>query len=411
MIPLLRMILHLSILITPVALLHAQEDSSAAARGMWKTTLPPESFLLETVIQRMDGNQAAGYLLDLDRDSIFLQSRGMRRAVAFDDIVRITLPGRERGSSIGLHGFLIGAWAIPLAMMTRNAPGSYADVYRNDPSPLLITALLSGAATGFVAYLIGKSVERDAEPFTLTVDEAARQKELRRLERFVRPDRAPPLLHFTVQVAEVHPSETKRTDRILRDAGYVVRTEFGPWEGYADSPLTLFRKAQVSCTVKPGLALGAAYMNLTEPESHESNGAYSGELIHQLFLDHRADAWYAIATYEPLRTTFRRPLTWLCGAGIGAASLHGKLTTRITSTISSSYVSETHERPLDTGLFSVMLFTEFRVYLYSSLSLGLTGEYIHLPSVTTSPVDGFSTRGAEFDFSSWSWGMALGVHF
>jgi hypothetical protein len=227
MIPLLRMILHLSILITPVALLHAQEDSSAAARGMWKTTLPPESFLLETVIQRMDGNQAAGYLLDLDRDSIFLQSRGMRRAVAFDDIVRITLPGRERGSSIGLHGFLIGAWAIPLAMMTRNAPGSYADVYRNDPSPLLITALLSGAATGFVAYLIGKSVERDAEPFTLTVDEAARQKELRRLERFVRPDRAPPLLHFTVQVAEVHPSETKRTDRILRDAGYVVRTEFG----------------------------------------------------------------------------------------------------------------------------------------------------------------------------------------
>ncbi len=366
---------------------------------------------MQTVIQRMDGNQVAGELLDLGGDSIFVLSRGMRRAVAFDEIVRITLPGRERASSIGLHGFLIGTWAIPLAMMTRDAPGSYADIYRDDSSPLLITALLSGAATGFVAYLIGKSVERDEEPFTLNVDEAARRKELRRLERYVRPDRSPPMLHFTVQVAEVHPVETKRTERILRDAGYVPRMEFGPWEGYADSPLTLFRKAQVSCTVLPGLSLGIAYMNLTEPESHESNGAYAGELIHQLYLDHQADAWYAVAEYEPLHTELSSPFSMLCGAGIGRASLRGRLTTTITSTINASYVSETHVRSLDSGLFSAMLFTDFRVYLYPSLSLGLRGEYIYLPSFSTTAVEGFSVRGADFDFSSWSWGIALGVHF
>lgn len=400
----------LSVLLWPAPLL-AQEDSVAAAAAGYRSTLPPASFMMETVVQLRSGDTEAGYLMECDSALLFLRSPGGMTAVPMAEALRIAVPGRSKAMSVAVHGMLIGTYiGCLLALPQENVPGAYADAFSDDASPLLINTMMIAAVPWGLAYLIGLASDRNEEIFTFEGSEASQAGERERFERYLRPSLKTPRLHFTVEMAEVHPVEQARMDNMLEASGHPPETMYQSWEGYADSPFTFFRKLQMTYTAWPGVSLGAAYMDLAEPQSTDRSGTYYGDLTHILFLENRASAWYAVGTYEPLRGRLHRSVAWLFGAGVGSASLRGTFTATTTKGYYPEGTSVTHWQTLDRGLFSGLLFSDFRVYLYSSLSLALTGEFVYLPRIDIDAIDGLLPDGSRFDFSSWSWGIALGVH-
>lgn len=390
----------------------AQDDSVATAAAGYRTTLPPASFMMETVVQTRSGDTEAGYLMESDSAFLFLRKAGGVAAVPMAEALRITVPGRESATKTAVHGMLLGTyvWSL-LALPQENVPGSYGDAYSDDPGPLLLSALLLAGVTGGVSYLIGTASDRREEVFTFEGSEASQAGERERFERYLRPSLKTPRLHFTVEMADVHPVEEDRMDAMVEASGHPPDVMYQSWEGYADSPFTFFRKLQMTYTAWPGFSLGAAYMDLAEPQSSDRSGTFYDDVTHILFLEKRASAWYAVGTYEPLRGRLHRSVAWLFGAGVGSASLRGKFTATTTKGYYPEGTSVLHQQTLDRGLFSGLFFSDFRVYLYSSLSLALTGEYVYLPRINVDAIDGLLPNGSQFDFSSWSWGIALGVHF
>lgn len=325
--------------------------------------------------------------------------------------------GEHHAAKVAVHGAILGTWVGAMLLLPReNAPGSYADAYANDASPVLIHLALIATATGGLSYLIGLATDhgeerRDTPEVDTPEVDAAHGDAAALSDRNLQPAAPSTRLHFTVETAAVHPAEDARMDALLVAAGRLPAPMYQSWEGYADSPFTFFRKLQVTYTAWPGVSIGAAYMDLAEPQSTDFSGTYYDDVTQRLLLDHRADGWYAVGTYEPLHGRLHRSVAWLFGAGIGSASLRGTFAVVTTRGQFPDGTSVTHRQALDRTRISGLLFSDFRVYLYSSLSLALTGEYVYLPRVDVDAVDRLLPDGARFDFSSWSWGLALGVHF
>ncbi|MBE0644096.1 MAG: hypothetical protein IH600_08450 [Bacteroidetes bacterium] len=394
--------------------LDAQQESIANDSTGTVQTASPSEFPFPAIIQLHTGATLTGALIDVDSTIVRLDSGGTPIAIPFPGIHHIILPARNNAVSVAVHSMVIGSWLGNLLAMTRPAqPGSYVETFRDDPSPLLFSTVLIAAATGGLGYLIGLAAEREEERFSFAGgNDMMLRAEQQRLARYVHPSPSRPTLHVTVEMAEVHPVEDHKLRALLYSAGYEPQSRYEAWEGYADSPFTLFRKVQATYTVMPGLAMGAAYMDLAEPEPREFTGADDGYFRYLLDLEHQATGWYFVATYEPLRKQLRKPVAWLMGAGIGAVSLRGQLTLTTTQWFGPDFSIDTRQlRSLDGRRFSAIMFTDFRVHLYPSLSLGLTGEYIYLPTVRTALLNGFSSIEPTFNYSSWSWGLAIGVHF
>ncbi|MBE0644100.1 MAG: hypothetical protein IH600_08470 [Bacteroidetes bacterium] len=404
--------------------LSAQEDSarpggtdSTTASAMAcllhaGTTLMPEHFMTPTVVFRSADVPVAGFLMDASRDSVLLQSRGLSVVIPFRDILKLQLPRAPHAEQAGVSAILMGAYLSDVVLWaSKSRPGYYPDV-SGDYTWFVLSNLTFGAISGALVYLLALPTDADVEHFVFAGSAGARLDEERRFLSLVRGRLTPPRLHVTAQMSTVRPMKTDRASAVLRDAG-LTPTLPSPLGGndHDRRSLNLLRKFQLTYNPWPAVALGAAYMNLSESAEAQTGVAREGDLVHDITLRHTIDAGIAVITVEPLRTLPSAPYALLLGAGAGAAFSDGNAdaSTRDATGATPLYIRD--HASLDATLFSMTLFSELRMELTPSLSIGLTAEYVYVQPLSLGPLTGINQTSSQLDFSSWGWGLAMGLHF
>ena len=378
------------------------------------TSVTKQYFMKPTIVYRGSAPPVAGYLMDIGRDSLFLQTRGVTSGIAFSDIMRLTLPGRNVSGAVAMHGALIGAYVLDLLTWPQDHhPAAYASISSNESSGFLLSTVGYALAAGGVAYVIGMAGDSDESNYILTGNQPFHERELERLRNEVTDKPRSVHVHATVQLSHVNPNESDRAAHLLREGGRTPGQGYpyyySPYYGRATTAFNLFRKGQLTITARPGLALGGAFMNLAEPVYQESANTKESAIDHSVSVRTKAQGYFVVGTYEPLQAKLKEPFAWLIGAGLGAASVGGEIraSSRITSYPSQTLLDETQS--IEGSYFSAMLFSDFRLYIYSSLSLGLNAEYVLVNPIAVDAIgDVFPAN--MINLSSWSWGFVLGVH-
>ncbi len=422
------------LLLFPAIPLSAQQDSirsqaaesrpaeSAAADSAAKQAIMERirvssirsSLLLQPMIVFRRGDErSAGFLLDVIEDSIYLRSRDEMLRIPLSDVMKLNLPLIGSSHQIPAHGALIGTYLIDLAWMKdESRPGVYADISGEGVAGFLLANLGSMTLCYFVLTLF-ESHDTPAMQFDFTADSEKRLSEEARFRAFTHGTGTDAKLHFTVQLSDVRPRESGRPERLIREAGLTPEAPSSYHHSEPDYPgsFNLFRKGQATWSIQPGYTVGAAYMDLTEPRYTEIASTKTGGLTHNIEIRQQLKGWYVVGTYEPMHARWNGPFSWLLGVGLGAAIRSGELTTVTLSGVYPNTVRIERKYSLASSLFSAFAFTDLRLYLYRSLSLALTGEYVFVNPLPVGSLEGITTTESTFDLSSWSWGLVLGVHF
>ncbi len=419
--------------------LEAQVDSSAAGNAAgqdhdavmtrnpgpdstYATSLSSSVFLQPTIIFRKNAKPISGFFIDMLQDSLVLQSRGNITTIPFTDAIRMMLPGRKVSGRTAVYGMFLGAYILDLLVWTSESrPGMYADMSTDETSDFISSNFGYAAMGGCLGYLLGLMGDSNEESFTFTGHDRWRRMEEERFRQYVKESKTDASVNFTIQVSNVKPQETERARRIFSDEGFTTEASGYSWASNSRwsserSPISLFRKGQVTFGIKPGFTVGAAFMNLTEPryaDGSYSDGFYSsvGDTIGSLEITSELTAWYAVGTYAPMHKKWTGSFEWLIGAGLGMVDNSSEAVVRVTRQRYPFEEVSREEQSLPGSLLSVMVFTDLRAYLYPSLSIALTAEYVYVDPITLEPMENFVTKETQLRFSSMSWGLVLGLHF
>ncbi|MFA6233966.1 MAG: hypothetical protein WC824_07230 [Bacteroidota bacterium] len=412
----------LSLLSTlPVA---AQQDSTGTAGpdtnavaeqralSWYETTLTPAMFMAPMIVYRTADIPVTGFLREVRNDSVYLESAGTITPIPFRDMMKLQLPRQKQASAAAVHGMLVGAYLSDLMLWTKgNHPGYYADIQGKD-GLFFLSNLLFAAASGGISYLIGLPSATAEEQFLFAENAEERRAEEVRFLALVRGTHSGPRLHVTVQMSFVRPLHEDRAATVLREAGFTPEVP-SPLGGndHDRTPLNLLRKAQLTCGFLPSVAVGAAYMSLSESADYQTGSAIEGDLEHRLVMKNELNAGLAVFTFEPLRSLHTSPYSWLLGAGAGIVFSSGEADASTVDRTSATSLKISDTESLDKNLFGATIFTELRADLYPTLSIGLTAEYVHINPLPIGPLDGINTTSSTLDMSSTSWGVVIGLHF
>lgn len=374
------------------------------------SSLGPRSFMTPAVVFREEGSASAGFLEDVRGDSVLLLSRGERIAIPFSVLRKVQLPQRSNADQRALEAMFLGAYVLDLLIWpSPKRPGFYAST--KDLSGVFVFSNLTFALlSGAIAYLVAMPEDIAEQHFLFTGDADQRRGEERRFLAFVREHRHTSRLHVSVLASIVHPLQTARAMRFFSGAGTYMYTYFGG-DDHEQQPFNLLRKGRVTYDILPMLSVGAAYMNLSESAMTQSSRVEETDFVHTVDMRHTLDAVLAVVSVEPFRGLPTGPWSLHLGAGAGAAFSRGSVEAKTTgNTIPSSYRLE-QSQTLDATLPCATGSAELRARLTAMLSLGLTAEYTVVQPLEVEPFEGIGDAVTTLDFSSWSWGFTLGVHF
>ena len=285
------------LLIIPFTAL-AQDIGPADTGATSVLSKPIESRDLKAIIYRQRADALAGYITDITRDTIILMSGSRREMIGLDEVSAINiLPGRKKTpilSFCALSGLYLGNLAFYRA---EQQPSSY---YASDPDDnslgeLFANILFAGAGVG-VGFLLSTGMEKE-----LLVNFAGsdwkRQDNLQRLSVMLNRNRRSRPVHLSVGGSWIFTRNTS----IAGDT----------WIGES-TKLNLFRRLQLTCSIKPNLQFGLALINQNEPTKRGSKDSWA---LRQSF---SSTGYYFIGRFDLNKSaSSQRTLKCFAGAGIG----------------------------------------------------------------------------------------------
>ncbi|MFZ1730877.1 MAG: hypothetical protein WBQ23_09500 [Bacteroidota bacterium] len=398
--------------ISAAAVGDSSDVGEEGAAAWYETTLTPAMFMSPTVVYRTTDIPISGFLREVRNDSVYLQSEGKTTPVPFTDILKLQLPRQQLASVAAVHAMFVSAYVSDVLLWPlRSRPGFFADVH-GDYSGFILSNLAVAAVVGGITYVIARSTTAEEENFLFAADPGFRREEEHRFLTLVRGTHSPTRLHLTLQMSDVHPLLKDRAYSILTAAGFAAEIP-SPFGGndHKRTPVNLLRKVQLTCDILPSVAIGAAYMSLSESAEYQTGSAHAGNLEHRLVMKNALDAGFAVVTVEPLRALHTSPYSWLLGAGAGVVFSSGEANATTVDRTGATTFNISDTESLSKELFGATIFTELRTDLYRTLSIGVTAEYVYVAPLTLGPLDGINTSSSTIDFTSTSWGLVLGLHF
>ncbi|PLX30909.1 MAG: hypothetical protein C0600_07090 [Ignavibacteria bacterium] len=361
-----------------------------------------ESFLEPVYIFR-DGEQAlGGRLIDADDSLLLLHRDGVPYAVPFSDAVSIRMPGRPVAGRAFVYGMFLAAYVSNHFFWSReNQIGSFLNTYPDEKVGFLASNLGTGLVIGSIVYLFASASDQDEEEFHVLHGNVHGQNEKNRFMSFVKRDDSKPSMHVSVQMSTVAPVESNRAMKLLNESGFSdVHSNSISWQHRALTDFNILRKLQATFSIRPDICFGLSYMDLAERYStYSATGKAPDGSRQEVEFMQDLTGWYAVGTYEPLLRHLNQPLEWKIGVGLGVTAIDGHV------------ASLTAVHDLTDKTLSALLFSEFNLYVYSGLSLGLTAEYVYVSGMEIGPLQGVTSENSMINFNSTSWGLVLGVHF
>jgi hypothetical protein len=104
-----------------------------------------------------------------------------------------------------------------------------------------------------------------------------------------------------------------------------------------------------------------------------------------------------------------KPIVWNVGLGAGVAKVNFSLESSIHSWCPT--FEERSEHNISKTFFSGVIFTELNLYLHEAMSLGLTADYVFIPSEQAPEILEGGIPAQKLRLGNASVGFTLGFHF
>lgn len=374
------------------------------------TEIPIEFLMNNLVVELHEGTFVSGRLAGIESDALIVRREGKDVRIPSTAIKKVILDKEKKIGRYVLSGMLAGIYVgnilwlrdryqhQPFAFTQEN----YASVF----GTALMESIFSAAGIG-IGWLVGVVAEKDSLTFTFQDNVEARGLEWERMRNTIlgieyRPKR----FHFSASGGKVMTRVRNRySDHLEADEYYIRR--------YLDTSLNLVRKLQFTVSVSTHIETGIAICFLGEPslwasKSSSVNSLYQGFHVN-LNLDTRG--YYAICVYKPLSPKSSRPFSWEIGIGLGVVNTDFRLNTSYDRYIYPEHTSLTDEHTIDKSFFSGVLFSELKLFLNGSTSIGLSADYIMAPSEEIPGYPYMNLPAQKIRLGNTSFGFNLGFHF
>jgi len=321
----------------------------------------------------------SGRLIGLENRTIILATVGGKKKISAEEISKIIFRRERDLLRDDLWGALLGAYIGVLAgsrLWDDSRPFGYFD--EDDPfTPFLF------AEAGFgLAVLLDKM----KCAFNFSDEEGERRREWNRLERFIRGETYPPRIQISARGGYVFSGLSDHYKANLEGVGL--------YPLYREEKLNFLRAVQVSYSFKPRFGFGLAYYSLSEPRM-DTYWNYYPEVMNpyqpwkeSFFEYHQAQnsrGLYAVALYQPFRSSRPRRLNWTIGIGAGGVKADFHIQTYYAIYMESLIGSEieyeeSQEYRINKTSPSAVFMTELSYRLNPKFSLGIYVDYVFVPA-------------------------------
>jgi len=353
---------------------------------------------LVTVVN-VDGNVSRGFLVGLKADTLILFKDEQNIEFPIKELLTVTIE-IERDNLKGLAiGSILGVYLGNLAFyQTEDQPTAYWQ--GEDEGVIALVSVLCAFVGGGIGYIIDIGTENDTEEFNFGGDEQEQIKELERLKAFLKGDQlVESKFHLNVQMSQVN----TRYSEIQRDENY-------PSYYYDEDKVTSFnllRKIQLTYFILEDLEVGGAISWFGEPSIFWQYIEYDSSIT--VTQTYEGVGYYAVVAYHPFRSIFTKTFSWIIGGGIGFGNVDYEFQKEKEKW--GEYPENTKETTtarIVSNFFSVLLYTQFDLYLFDELSIGLAADYIVLPEKMYAIPE---LNLVERNLGNFSFGLSIGLHF
>jgi len=379
----------------------AQDKTNTSSIEATMTTVREDlMYNIVTILDKKDNN-TRGFLVGLRSDSLLLINNKKTFGIAIADIIHISIEKDHSNLMLFTSGAFLGMYLGNLIFFqAESQPTAYWS--GGDEEGKLAASLLFAFIGGGIGYIVDLGLEKSDETFDLSGENSQRMKEVERLKKFLFSDETTKQVHVTVQFAQ-------------------IGTRYSEVEGLSNSPypshshynevtsFNLLRKLQVTYSLFNSLYVGGAISWFGEPRANWfSNYFYSEQQSYQGAQSYEGTGYYAVASYQPLKSVFSSSISWKIGAGIGLGNVNYEFLNVVTTGSYPNRISDSTIVKINESMFSGLLFTEFDLYLFDEFSLGLVIDYIYLPK-EMEPIQqlGIDKR----NLGNFSIGATIGLHF
>jgi hypothetical protein len=244
-----------------------------------------------------------------------------------------------------------------------------------------------------IAYLVTRAIKKDKD-FNFGQLEETRQKEWRRLKRFLGPKSFRKKIHLSVHAAHVIIQ-----NNIPQDGAFTAR-DFGLSQD-ATSRFNILRRLQISYSLNSSFEAGAMVGFLGEPKLFgfsEQAQVFTAQSL-EIHGYHLTGAFHPFSGREDKRT--------ICKLGLGLGINKIKYDLRTNSFFG---INELNERRISTNKPGALIFTELGYFLSPSVSIGLAADYFWFSGADIAGIPDANIADAKLSGNG-SIGLAFGLHF
>jgi len=384
----------LSLFITLCNASYSQESGNSNISSQNLEIIDKDILYSLVILQEKNGNFSTGFLIGLRSDTLVIHVKDQNRNIAIMDLISISIETKGKGGMRGVAiGGIFGTYLFYLlAWQAENEPFAYY----GDDSALgqALVSLLGTLLGGGVGYAIDRNTTEVTEIFNFSGDDGNQKEEFQRFKDFITGKESASKLHLNFQLSQV---STKGNDKYDYYYSHRDVTSFN-----------LLRKIQLTYSILDELEIGGAISWFGEPSlewnfyssttGQRSSGGPTYEGI----------GFYAMAVYKPFPSFFSETFSWKVGAGVGSGNVNYEVSALINSGSPNYTQTDTTITKINKSLFSVLIYSQFDLFLYDRFSLGFVADYIYLPEeIPGIPELDLSSR----NLGNFSFGFTLGLHF
>jgi hypothetical protein len=390
--------------------LSGQQDKPNQAPIIAGTPAGPELLFNRMTIQLKDGGLISGLLVGVGDAALLVRRGGKDESVPMSNLRRVVIEKEKNRSLYGLLGMSFSFYVLQLSRRARNQPTAFASVDWG----INLLDLLMAAAGGGAGYFLGPSLEKKQAEFSFDGTGAKRQAEWEKLRRFVLGVTSPAKAHFQVHGGRVNMRVSNRSETLFKNIGYYLGGYYlgdSEWSEPAGS-INLLRRIQFTLSIMSRLEAGLAVVFLGEPTIGASK--YATGVNASVSQSLSAIGYFVVGSYHPFQKMLPKWISWDVGLGIGAAKVDFKLKTfKRTFVDYYPYSQEEilHSQGISKTLFGGVISSTLDVFPSRNLSLGLSADYVFLPSDETPAIAAMGIPAQKVRFGNSCFGLTMGLHF
>ncbi len=365
----------------------------------------PNKLFSQVLLKMKDARLVSGLLVGLEGDAIVLRTGQGRSQFPLKELVRVTFAIEKKNGPLAVGGLFLGLY---LGNFIFDADSQQPIRFMQSSALNLGTILKNGLylSAGFgLGYLVEELTAERELVFDFSGDQGSRSAVWDDLRRYVVDEAVsrPARFHVSVQAAGVSRRVSKDYQDLFAGAGYYVDQYSWP----RASDINLLRKAQLTFSLTSRVETGAAVVFLGERPAYAWNYDRSISDINQKL---SGQGYYLVGSFKPLLGVLPKNVYWSLGLGLGAAHINFQVSAFGNSGF-PDYESVERGVSISKTYASGLVFTELDVFFYRTTSLGLSADYVFIPSVEAAAIPEAGIPAHRLPLGRVTFGLNLGFHF